>query len=123
MSSFSATGASYGFIIRAVLIADDTISTESMSLGRTTGRADSGLLTGKLVCTIIIVSPVEGSFPPYNGMGFYFLGYGGWILAEGICDTDIGHLVVQRILNNFPFLSSQVFILFHSQSLLKTETQ
>ena len=58
-----------------------------------------------------------------NGMGFDFLGYGRWILAKGIGNTGISHFVVQRILDDFTVLSSQVLILFHSQSLLKTEMQ
>jgi hypothetical protein len=123
MGSFSATRANHGFIIRTVLIAVDAVTAESVSFGGATWKAKGSFFAGELVHAVIVVSSMKRAFSPNNGMGFDFLGYGSWVLAKGIGNTGISHFVVQRILDDFTVLSSQVLILFHSQSLLKTEMQ
>jgi hypothetical protein len=101
-----------------MLVTDDTVSTESMSFRGSAWSAKRCFPALELVPAVVVISPIKDSLPPYDGMGFYLLGYGGWILAKDICNIGIGHLVVQRILDDFSFLSSQVFILFHPRYLL-----
>ena len=105
-----------------MLIAERAIPTKAMSLWRDTAIANGRFLAQELVFTIIVVLSKDAGPFQYN-MRFNFLGYGGWIFFQFFGDTGITLFVVQGFLYDFPVFSSQVFILFHSRYLLKTETQ
>ena len=118
VSSLFPAGAYHGFKVRAVLVAANTVSTESVPFRGSAWSTKRCFLTVKLVLAVVVVSTVESTLPPCNGMRLDFLGYSGWVLAERFRDTDVAHLAIQGILDELPILGTQVLILFHSRYLL-----
>ena len=102
----------------AMLVTDDTVSTECVSLRGSAWSAKCRFLTVKLVLAIIVVSSVKSALPPRNGVCFDFLGYSSWVLAECIGDAGVAHLAIQGSFDELSILGCQVFILFHSRYLL-----